>query len=164
MNITGFPLTRLGRALAAAVCLLGFAPTLTASLDHADSVMESIKTDIDAYIARAGIDAPTEARYTPVWVPPEEPESLDLAAEGVSTVVWATGFRPDYRWVEVGVFDGSGHPTHRAGATDVPGLHFLGLPWLTTWGSGRFAGVARDAAQVTAAIAARHAAGAPVPA
>ena len=144
--------------------VLGFAPTLTQSLDHADSVMESIKTDIDAYIARAGIDAPTEARYTPVWVPPEEPASLDLAAEGVSTVVWATGFRPDYRWVEVGVFDGSGHPTHRAGGTDVPGLHFLGLPWLTTWGSGRFAGVARDAAQVTAAIAARHAAGAPVPA
>lgn len=144
--------------------VLGFAPTLTEYLDHADSVMESIKTDIDAYIDRAGIAAPTEPRYTPVWVPETEPAALDLAAEGVSTVVWATGFKPDYRWVEVGVFDGSGHPTHRAGETDVPGLYFLGLPWLTTWGSGRFAGVARDAEHVTGRIAARAPAGQPVPA
>ena len=144
--------------------VLGFAPTLTEYLDHADSVMESIKTDIDAYIDRAGIAAPTEPRYTPVWVPETEPAALDLAAEGVSTVVWATGFKPDYRWVEVGVFDGSGHPTHRAGETDVPGLYFLGLPWLTTWGSGRFAGVARDAEHVTERIAVRAPAGQPVPA
>jgi putative flavoprotein involved in K+ transport len=95
-------------------------------------------------------------------VPEEEPVALDLAAEGIAAVVWATGFRPDYRWVEVGVFDGTGHPTHRVGETDVPGLFFLGLPWLSTWGSGRFAGVARDAAHVAERIAAR--AGAPVPA
>ncbi|MBW4040538.1 MAG: MSMEG_0569 family flavin-dependent oxidoreductase [Acidobacteria bacterium] len=132
-----------------------FAPTLAEYLDHADSVMESIKTDIDRYIDRAGIVAPTEARYTPVWSPREEPAALDLDAAGITTVVWATGFRPDYRWVEVGVFDGAGHPTHHAGETDVPGLFFLGLPWLTTWGSGRFAGIAPDAAHVTERIAAR---------
>ncbi len=141
--------------------VLTLAPTLSAYLDHADSVMESIKDDIDAHIARAGVDAPVEPRYTPVWTPEEEPTSLDLAAEGVTSVVWATGFRPDYRWVEVGVFDGSGHPTHRAGETDVPGLFFLGLPWLTTWGSGRFAGVARDAARVTERIAVRARVAAP---
>jgi putative flavoprotein involved in K+ transport len=134
---------------------LAFAPTLTEYLDHADRVMESIKTDIDRYIERARLDAPAEARYTPVWRPDEEPAALDLDAAGITTVVWATGFRPDYRWVEVGVFDGSGHPTHRAGETDVPGLYFLGLPWLTTWGSGRFAGVARDAARITERISAR---------
>jgi putative flavoprotein involved in K+ transport len=141
---------------------LTFAPTLTEYLDHADSVMESIKNDIDGYIERAGIEAPTEARYTPVWVPEEEPAALDLEAAGISTVVWATGFRADYRWVEVGVFDGSGHPTHHAGETDVPGLYFLGLPWLTTWGSGRFAGIARDAAHVTERIAARAPVATPV--
>ncbi|WP_375389074.1 MSMEG_0569 family flavin-dependent oxidoreductase [uncultured Amnibacterium sp.] len=135
--------------------VLGVAPTMEGSLDHADSVMESIKDDIDAYIARAGLEAPTEARYRPVWRPAEEPATLDPGAEGISTVVWATGFRPDYRWVEVGVFDGSGHPTHRAGETDVPGLFLLGLPWLTTWGSGRFAGVARDAEHVVDRVATR---------
>ena len=135
--------------------VLAVAPTLARDLDHADSVMESIKDDIDAHIRATGVDAPTEARYTPVWSPGEEPAALDLAGEGVSAVIWATGFAPDYRWVEVGVFDGSGHPTHRAGETDVSGLYFLGLPWLTTWGSGRFAGVARDAEHVVGRIASR---------
>jgi putative flavoprotein involved in K+ transport len=152
-----------GRLTGATGGVLSFAPTLTEYLDHADSVMESIKNDIDAYIARAGIDAPTEARYVPVWEPEEQPATLDVAAAGITAVVWATGFRADYRWVEVGVFDGAGHPTHHAGETDVPGLHFLGLPWLTTWGSGRFAGVARDAAHVVDRIAARMPAGASVP-
>ena len=134
---------------------LTFAPTLTEYLDHADSVMESIKNDIDRYIERQGIDAPTEARYTPVWQPDAEPQTLDLAAAGITSVVWATGFRADYRWVEVGVFDGRGYPTHRAGVTDVLGLYFLGLPWLTTWGSGRFAGIARDAERIGALVADR---------
>lgn len=128
--------------------VLRFARTTAASLDAADAVAESIKDDIDRWIARQGIDAPQESRYTPVWRPPapqDEDVDLDLRAAGVSAVVWAVGFRADFRWVQVGVFDGTGAPTHRRGVTAVPGLSFLGLPWLHTWGSGRFAGVARDA-------------------
>ncbi|MDY0913170.1 MSMEG_0569 family flavin-dependent oxidoreductase [Rathayibacter festucae] len=127
---------------------LRFAPTAEASLDYADSVAESIKNDIDAYIERSGIQAPTEARYTPVWRPEREIEELDLAAAGITSIVWAVGFRADYSWMQIGVFDGAGHPTHRRGATAVPGLHFLGLPWLNTWGSGRFEAIARDAEHV----------------
>ncbi|QHC58201.1 MSMEG_0569 family flavin-dependent oxidoreductase [Rathayibacter sp. VKM Ac-2760] len=127
---------------------LRFAPTAEASLDYADSVAESIKNDIDAYIERSGVQAPTEARYTPVWRPEREIEELDLAAAGITSIVWAVGFRADYSWMQIGVFDGAGHPTHRRGATAVPGLHFLGLPWLNTWGSGRFEAIARDAEHV----------------
>ena len=79
--------------------------------------------------------------------------ALDLAAAGVTSVIWAAGYRHDYRWVKVGVFDGTGHPTHTRGVTAVPGLYFLGLPWLHTWGSGRFHGIARDAAHVAGRIA-----------
>jgi len=122
-----------------------FAPTLAASLDAADAVAESIKDSIDAYIARAGIDAPREPRYVPVWRPGHEPATLDLDAHGVTSVVWSVGYRTDYRWLRVGVFDGAGHPCHNRGVTGTPGLYFLGLPWLHTWGSGRFAAVARDA-------------------
>ena len=75
-------------------------------------------------------------------------------AEGVTSVVWAIGYRPDYRWVKVGVFDGDGRPAHSRGVTAVPGLSFLGLPWQYTWGSGRFAGVARDAAYLVEQIVA----------
>jgi putative flavoprotein involved in K+ transport len=54
--------------------------------------------------------------------------------------------------VKVGVFDGTGHPTHTRGVTAVPGLYFLGLPWLHTWGSGRFLGIARDAEYIVSCI------------
>jgi putative flavoprotein involved in K+ transport len=108
-------------------------------------VMESIKDDIDRHIARAGIDAPTEPRYVPVWRPEREETGLDLAEAGITSIVWAAGYRSDYSWVQVGAFDGSGHPMHQRGSSAVAGLHFLGLPWLHTWGSGRFAAIARDA-------------------
>lgn len=124
---------------------MSFAPTLAASLDSADAVADGIKDAIDAHIAAEGIAAPIEPRYVPVWRPPAEPDRLDLAAAGVTTVIWANGYRPDWRWVRVPVFDGAGHPRHHRGVSPVPGLYFLGLPWLHTWGSGRFASVARDA-------------------
>jgi putative flavoprotein involved in K+ transport len=131
---------------------LAVAPTLAASLDRADAVAQSIKNDIDAWIERRGIDAPVEPRYEPVWSPAEEPTLLDLEAAGIGTVVWSIGYRADYRWVDVGVFDGSGHPTHHRGVTDASGLYFLGLPWLNTWGSGRFAAIARDADHLSRAV------------
>ncbi len=122
-----------------------FAPTLEQSLDGADRVADGIKDAIDEYIKSSGIVAPTEPRYVPVWRPEQERTELDLASAGINSVVWSIGYRADYRWVQVGVFDGLGHPRHVRGVTGVDGLYFLGLPWLHTWGSGRFAGVARDA-------------------
>ncbi|MFD6059045.1 putative flavoprotein involved in K+ transport [Rhodococcus wratislaviensis] len=134
-----------GRLLDVVDGTLRFAPTLESSLDAADAVSESIKDSIDAYIDRAGIDAPREERYVPVWRPEREVTELELSTSGITSVVWSIGFRTDYRWLRAGVFDGEGHPTHNRGVTAVPGLYFLGLPWQHTWGSGRFAGVARDA-------------------
>jgi putative flavoprotein involved in K+ transport len=122
-----------------------FDPSLESSLDAADAVAESIKDSIDDYIDREGIDAPTEPRYRPVWRPGDEVTEIDLTASGITSVVWSVGFRTDYRWLRVGVFDGEGHPCHNRGVTSIEGLYFLGLPWLHTWGSGRFAAVARDA-------------------
>jgi putative flavoprotein involved in K+ transport len=55
------------------------------------------------------------------------------------------GFRCDYSWIEIPLFDGKGYPSHYRGVTTVPGVYFLGLPWQYTWGSGRFSGVAQDA-------------------
>jgi len=127
---------------------LTFQPTMTAALDSADATYNSICRDIDRYIEREGIEAPAGSAYEPVWVPDGDPTSLDLAAAQITSIVWAIGYRPDYRWVRVGVFDGTGRPTHERGVTSAPGLYFLGLPWLHTWGSGRFLGIARDAEHV----------------
>jgi putative flavoprotein involved in K+ transport len=122
-----------------------FGGDLAANLDGADAVAEGIKNAIDGYLAAAGIDAPAEERYVPAWQPAGGAETIDLAAEGITTVIWSTGYFRDHRWIEVPIFDGRGYPTHERGVTSCPGLYFLGLPWQHTWGSGRFAGVARDA-------------------
>lgn len=124
---------------------LGFADDLGANLDHADEVAEGIKDAVDAFIAKREIRAPTEPRYEPPWRPPPGRSGLDLAGQPIGSVVWCTGYRSDYRWIEVAAFDGTGYPVHHRGVSSVAGLYFLGLPWLHTWGSGRFAGVARDA-------------------
>ncbi|TAK78949.1 MAG: MSMEG_0569 family flavin-dependent oxidoreductase [Aquabacterium sp.] len=122
-----------------------FGDDLKHNLDNADAVSESIKTSIDKYIAAQGIAAPEEARYVPVWQPGEPLRELDVAASGITSVIWSNGFRPDWGWIEMPVFDGKGYPSHRRGVTAQPGLYFLGLPWQYTWGSGRFSGVGDDA-------------------
>ena len=139
--------------------VLEFAPTLSEALDMADSVYNSICADIDRYIEREGIEAPPASRYEPVWGPEGEPTELDLAAEGIATIIWAIGYRPDYRWIEASAFDGAGRPMQTRGITNVPGLSFIGLPWMHTWGSGRFLGIDRDAKHVAATIASEIGAG-----
>ncbi len=133
---------------------LCFADDLRANLDHADAVSEGIKDSIDAFITAQGLDAPEEPRYQPVWEPAATPRSLEL--QGISAIIWSTGFRRDDSWIRVPVFDGRGYPTHRRGVTSVPGLYFVGLPWQHTWGSGRFGGVADDAAYLTERILAHR--------
>ncbi|MGW5248379.1 MSMEG_0569 family flavin-dependent oxidoreductase [Streptomyces sp. NPDC004129] len=124
---------------------LEFADDLKVNLDHADAVAEGIKDAIDAHITARGIDAPAESRYLPVWEPDEQRRDLDVAAAGITSVIWATGFARDHRWIEIPAFDGRGYPMHWRGVSSVPGLYFLGLPWQHTWGSGRFEAVGRDA-------------------
>jgi putative flavoprotein involved in K+ transport len=127
---------------------IGFSDDLKRNLDEADRVNESIKDGIDTYIADRAIPAPAEARYVPLWQPPEIDPPIDLAAEGINSIIWCVGYTPDFSWVHLPVFTGRGSPSHLRGVTAVPGLYFLGLPWLHTWGSGRFASVARDAAHL----------------
>jgi putative flavoprotein involved in K+ transport len=141
---------------------LTLADDLTRNLDNADAVSESIKDSIDKFIASRGLEAPVEARYEAVWRPDAaaEARTLSLGAEGITSIIWATGYRPDYGWLEAPVFDGRGAPCHERGVSPLPGLFFIGLPWLYTWGSGRFSGVADDAAylvdQIARALASRH--------
>jgi putative flavoprotein involved in K+ transport len=134
---------------------LTFARDLKTNLDSADAVSESIKDTIDRHIERNAISAPLEARYVPVWEPERDVTELDYIAANISTIVWSTGFASNFRWIELPAFDGKGYPTHERGITSVAGLYFLGLPWLYTWGSGRFSGIARDAEFLGESIARR---------
>ena len=124
---------------------LQFQPNLREHLDHADKIYNGINASIDKYIEANRIDAPPPERYVPVWEPKEERTTVSLRASGITSVVWCIGFLPDFAWVDAPVFNGKGEPVHLRGVTHQAGLYFLGLPWLHTWGSGRFSGVARDA-------------------
>jgi putative flavoprotein involved in K+ transport len=72
----------------------------------------------------------------------------------VDAVVWATGYRPDYSWIDLPIFDPHGRLRHRRGVTDVAGLYFLGLTWQHTRGSALIGWVKEDAAFLAGRIAA----------
>ena len=134
---------------------LKFKPNLKQNLDRADDVFQSIKRTIDEYIAKQGTAAPTELPYQPVWQPETEVLELDYKKSNITSVIWCIGYQANFSWVNVPVFDGKGYPSHDRGVTSVRGLYFLGLPWLYTWGSGRFSGIARDAEYLSDYIAKR---------
>ncbi|KQO92591.1 FAD-dependent oxidoreductase [Methylobacterium sp. Leaf92] len=131
---------------------LRFRDDLKRSLDQADRTYNGINAAIDKYIAEKGIEAPAQEHYTPVWEPGEPVTSLPLEGSGITSVVWCIGFTPDFRWLDASVFNGAGNPKHKRGVTNEDGVYFIGLPWLNTWGSGRFGAVGRDAEHVVQAI------------
>jgi putative flavoprotein involved in K+ transport len=132
---------------------LHFAPDLEKNLDGADAVYESINRSIDAYIDQHGVQAGPITRYVAPWAPARETTELCLASTGITSVIWAIGFRTNFSWLDFPIFDTKGLPEHVRGVTPVPGLYFLGLPWQYTWGSGRFCGVGRDATYLGRRIA-----------
>lgn len=132
--------------------ILKFAPDLIEKLDEADSVYNRINASIDKYILANNIDAPPGSVYEPVWEPSAERTALDIAAAGITSIIWCIGFKPDFSWLDAPVFNGRGNPAHTRGVTSQHGLYFLGLPWLYTWGSGRFSGINRDALYLSDAI------------
>ncbi len=133
-----------------------FQDDLKQNLDAADAVAASIKQTIDQFIDQNGLEAPADVPYVPIWEPTEPDSPLSVPDSNIRTVIWSTGFNTDFRWVELPAFDGKGYPSHDRGVTPVKGLYFLGLPWLYTWGSGRFSGIARDALYLADQIVAKR--------
>ena len=122
-----------------------FADDLEANLRFADGFFdERMRPLFEKYAERAGLDLPPDDRAPFPFTVPEVTE-LDLAAEGITSVVWTTGYAPDYAWLEVPVIGEFGVPRHVRGVSDVPGLTFLGLLFQLDQGSANLTGVARDA-------------------
>jgi putative flavoprotein involved in K+ transport len=136
---------------------LRLANDLAKNLDAADAVYNGICRLIDKHIHESAIAAPQGAHYEPVWHPENPASELDLDAADIRSIIWATGFRSDWSWVDLPIFNGAGYPTHHRGVTTVDGAYVLGMPWLYTWGSGRFVGIGRDAGYIAERIASRTA-------
>jgi putative flavoprotein involved in K+ transport len=98
----------------------------------ADLKMNRMLDTIDEWVAACGPDEPTEPteRFAPTDVADSPCLGLDLRKEEIRTVVWATGFRPDYSWLDVPVLDRKGQIRHDGGVADAPGMYVMGLPYL----------------------------------
>jgi putative flavoprotein involved in K+ transport len=117
----------------------------------ADLKMERLLTTFDEWAKESGDDTevgPPE-RPEPTAVPRSARLQLDLTSGEIRTIVWATGYRPDYGWLDVPVVDGKGQLRHDGGAVDSPGLYVLGLPVLRRRRSTFIHGVEDDAREVT---------------
>ncbi|MGH2467524.1 MAG: NAD(P)-binding domain-containing protein [Candidatus Limnocylindrales bacterium] len=131
---------------------VSFVPGLDAALARAEGFFdERLRPQIDRYIQAAGLDAPEEPRRRSTFAPPERLE-LDLAGAGIGTVIWTTGYRPDFGWIDLPIFDEEGLPRHRRGVSEVPGLGFLGLLWQHNQASATLFGPTQDGAYLVEAM------------
>lgn len=139
----------LGRAGTYAEGKMAIAPDLGDNIRRGDANYLSVLDDADAHVTRMGLDLPEEPEARVIGPDPDcvtNPIlSLDLKAEGITSIVWATGYALDYSWVKMDIFEPNGRPRHERGVSEVPGLYFLGLPWLSRRASPFIWGVWHDA-------------------
>ena len=125
------------------------------ALATADEATRDFLRGIDEHIDAAGLDAPPAEPIEDGALDDAVVRELDLDAAGVSTVLWANGFRPDYAWIDLPVTDELGWPVQTRGASEFPGLYFVGVHWLHKRKSSLFLGVGEDAEHVAVHLAAR---------
>lgn len=124
---------------------------------HGDETSLEIKGQIDSFIAESGMDA-SEPDDDPADIPwaggasPQYASDLDIDAADISTVIWATGFTGDFSWIDFPCTDDNGKPVHIDGVSSIPGLYFIGLPWLSSRKSGVLYGIEDDATHITEQI------------
>jgi putative flavoprotein involved in K+ transport len=116
----------------------------------ADLKMDRLLNGFDEWARTRGLDPELDPieRFAATAVPRSPRWQLDLRSGEIRTIVWATGFRPDYRWLEVPVVDAKGRLRHDGGAVDSPGLYALGLPVLRRRKSTFIHGIEDDARDV----------------
>jgi putative flavoprotein involved in K+ transport len=139
---------RLGRIADGVAQFSGSLPNICAL---ADLKMNRFLNRADEWATTSGLDGelPPPHRFAPTYVDPRTPLELDLTRGEITTVVWATGFRPDHTWLDIPVRDRTGRIRHDGGVvTDAPGLYVLGLPVLRTRASTYIHGAVTDSQAV----------------
>jgi putative flavoprotein involved in K+ transport len=148
----------LGSLSAASESSLQFADNLVDHIQFANEASATVKRYIDEYIERAGLPAPPAEDDPAETIAPRLPNppilSLDWRQSGIKIVVWCTGFRGDFGWVQVpDALDKDGQPAHEEGVGACPGLYFAGLDFAFTRKSGTIPAIAPEAAALVDRIA-----------
>jgi putative flavoprotein involved in K+ transport len=136
-----------------------FQPDLGTSLAQGDAYFHRFVAAIDAHATSHNLELPTpeaaQQQPEPPWLD-DAPDQLDLAASGISTVLWATGYGLDFGWIDAPVLSSEGAPLHTNGVSPAAGLYFLGLPWLSKRKSTLLSGVGQDAERLAVHIGLRN--------
>lgn len=160
-RLAGEGVTLLGMANTYQNAKLTFADDVRKNVDAGDASYNQLLDDADAYVAAMGLDLPLDPDARAVFPEPasltDPIDSLDFAAEGITTIIWATGYKQDFGWLKADAFDDKGAPIHQRGVSKEPGLYFLGLPWQSRRGSTFLWGVWHDAKFVADQIAIQRA-------
>ena len=145
-------MTLAGRVQGYADGEISFGGDLAANLAKGDADYLAVLAEADAYVTRNGLDLPPEPE---AWLIAPDPicvthpiASLNLAAAGITSIIWATGYALDFGWLKLDCFDAKGRPIHQRGVSREPGIYFLGLPWQARRGSAFIWGVWHDAKHV----------------
>jgi putative flavoprotein involved in K+ transport len=134
-----------------------FSGSLRNKCELADLKLGRLLTSIDEWATSAGLDdvVPAAYRLAPTNVPSSPRLGLDLSSGEIRTIIWATGFRPDYSWLDVDVLDHKSMLRHDGGVvSEAPGMYVVGLPFLRRRKSSFIDGARHDAAELTAELVA----------
>jgi putative flavoprotein involved in K+ transport len=130
-----------------------FADDLPESGLRSDESALGLLKRIDQFITTNGIDAPPAQPFRPVGRLPPGPTELELKRESITNVIWASGFRLDFSWIDLDLNPRDGYPEQVQGVSRYPGLYFMGLQLMHTRKSGLIFGVGEDAAHVASVVA-----------
>jgi putative flavoprotein involved in K+ transport len=132
-----------------------FSGSLRNKCELADLKLGRLLDTIDEWALTTGIDdsAPPPHRFPPTVVPKPPTLGLDLTSGAIQTIIWATGFRPDYSWLDVDVLDGKGMVRHDGGVVESPGMYLIGTPFLRRRKSSFMDGARADAEDLIVELA-----------
>ena len=138
---------------------LYFSDDLKKNIENGDKNYLDLLNEADEYIKKNNLSFPEEPQarnflsdHLCITKPISE---LNIEQLGITSVIWATGYKHDFNWMKIDVIDDDGKPIHQNGVAKIPGIYFLGLPWLSMRGSSFIWGVWKDAKYVVEHIANR---------
>ncbi len=154
--LTGIGVKMVGRLAGVNDGKAQFSGSLRNLCAMSDLKMGRLLDTLDEWASENGLDGEVEPshRLPPTEVEAAPPLGMDLNGGEIRTILWATGFRPDYSWLEVPVFDRKGRIRHDGGVVDSPGLYLMGLQFLRRRKSALIDGAGDDARDLSAHLAA----------
>ena len=139
--------------------VIAIADDLAKNIADGDANYLGLLAEADAYIDAHGLDLQPEEDAKIIGADPDCVKApirqINLAEQGVQTIIWATGYAQDFSWLRVDAFDANGKPEHNRGVAKADGIYFLGLPWLSMRRSSFIWGAWEDAKYLAAQISNR---------